>query len=123
MNLAIAAFGLFVFAMGALGMIQPTGLMSVVERPWRTPLGLYMAMIFRLALGLLLLAGASSTRFPWVVGGLGAVSLLAAAAIPLIGFERLQRFVEWWLERPPAFIRAWAVVACLFGAFLILAAV
>lgn len=123
MNVAIAAFGLFVFAMGLLGVIQPTGLMSIVERPWQTPLGLYMAVIFRLALGLLLLAGASQTRFPWVVGSLGVVSLMAAVAIPLIGYERLRRFVAWWLERPPGFIRGWAIAACLFGAFLIYAAV
>lgn len=123
MNIAIAAFGLFVFALGLLGLIQPLGLMSVVERPWRTRLGLYMAVMFRLALGMLLLAGAAYTRFPWVVGGLGVLSLLAAVAIPFIGYERLRRFVEWWMERPPGFIRGWAAVACIFGAFLIYAGV
>ena len=123
MNIAIAAFGLFVFAMGMLGLLQPAGLMSVVERPWRTPLGLYMAVMFRLALGILLLAGAAYTRFPRTVGGLGVLSLLAAVAIPFIGYARLRRFVEWWLDRSPGFIRAWSAVACVFGVFLLYAAV
>ncbi len=123
MSIIVAAFGVFVLGLGLLGMIRPMGLMAVVDRPWRTPAGLYMAMVFRLALGVIFLAGASGTRFPRIIGGIGILSVLSAFAIPFIGYPRARRFIDWWLNQTPGFIRAWSGVACAFGAFLICAAV
>jgi hypothetical protein len=122
MRLSIAALGLLVFILGALGVSRPSTLIGLVERPWRSPAGLYLAVALRAALGVLLLAAASSTRFPWAVGALGVLSLTAAVSLPFLGYERLRSFVEWWVARPGGFVRAWSLVACAFGAFLIYAA-
>ena len=123
MRAAIAALGLFILALGVLGVGRPATLIGWVERPWKSRAGLYFAVGFRAAVGVLLLAAASSTRFPWVVGALGVLSLVAAVSIPLLGYARLRKFVEWWVARPAGFVRAWSLVACAFGAFLIYAAV
>jgi hypothetical protein len=122
MTVAIASLGLLVLVLGVLGVARPAALIGLVERPWRSHAGLYIAVVFRAALGVLLIAGASSTRFPWVIGGLGVLSLVAAVTIPLLGYERLRKFVEWWVARPGSFVRGWSLVACVFGAFLIYAA-
>jgi hypothetical protein len=122
MRIAIAAVGLLVLALGAVGVSRPAALVGLVERPWRSRAGLYLAVAFRAALGVLLIAAASSTRFPWVIGGLGVLSLVAAVSLPFLGYERLRRFVEWWVARPGGFVRGWSIVACAFGAFLIYAA-
>jgi hypothetical protein len=121
MTLAVAAFGVFVLALGALGVARPTALIGLVERPWRSRAGLVLAVAFRAALGVLLIAAASSTRFPWLIGSLGVLSLAAAVSAPFLGYERLRRFVEWWMARPAGFVRAWSLAACVFGAFLIYA--
>jgi hypothetical protein len=123
MSIAVAAVGLIIFMLGVLGVARPRTLIGLVDRPWRSRGGLYLAVAIRIALGVLLLAAASSTRFPWTVGALGIVSLAAAVSIPLLGYERLRKFVEWWLVRGDGFVRAWSLVACLFGAFLIYAVV
>jgi hypothetical protein len=78
-------------------------------------------VVIRAALGVLLLAAASSTRFPWVIGGLGVLSLVAAVSMPFLGYQRLRKFVEWWAARPEGFVRGWSLVACAFGVFLIYA--
>ena len=122
MRVAVALLGLFVLALGALGAARPATLIAWVERPWRSRKGLYLAVAFRAALGILLLAAASSTRFPWAIGALGVLSLAAAVSLPLLGYERLHRFVAWWMDRPEGFIRGWSLAACLFGAFLAWAA-
>lgn len=123
MTTAVAAFGLFVLALGVMGVVRPDALMSFVERPWRTRAGLGLAFAFRAVFGVVLVAAATETRFPWVVGGLGVLSLVSAALVPVLGFVRIRRFIDWWLARPAGFIRAWALVACAFGGFLIYAVV
>jgi hypothetical protein len=123
MTVIVAAVGLFVLVLGVLGLVQPATLIRLVERPWRSQAGLTLAILFRAALGILLVATASTTRFPLAIGLLGILSLLTAVAIPFLGYHRLRRFVGWWAARPPAFISAWSAVACASGAFLIYAAV
>ena len=120
---AVTAFGLFVFILGVVGIGRPASLIAFVERPWRTRAGLYVAIVIRTILGFLLVAAASSTRFPWAIGGLGALSLIGAVAIAVLGFDRMRSFIAWWVARPPAFVQAWSFAACAFGAFLIYAAV
>jgi len=119
---AIAAFGLLVLALGAIGAARPATLLGWVQRAWRSRAGLSLAAGFRAALGVLLLAAASETRFPRLIGGLGVLSLLAAVSIPFLGYERLRKLVEWWLTRSEGFVRGWSLVTCAFGAFLVYAA-
>jgi hypothetical protein len=122
MRVAVALLGLFVLGLGVLGVARPGALIGLVERPWRSHTGLYLAVAFRGALGVLLLAAASSTRFPWAIGALGVLALAAAVSLPLLGYERLRKLVDWWLARPAGFVRAWSLAACAFGAFLVWAA-
>lgn len=122
MTVAVAGLGLLIFAAGALGLARPTALMALVERPWRTRAGLVLAVVVRVVVGVVLLTAASSTRFPWWIGGLGALSLVAGALLPLLGYQQLRRFIDWWQAQPDGFVRAWSLVACGFGAFLVYAA-
>jgi predicted membrane channel-forming protein YqfA (hemolysin III family) len=122
MTTVVAMFGLVIFALGVIGIVQPDSLMRLVERPWRTSAGLYLAMGLRAVLGLLLIAAAASTRFPTAIAALGVLSLVSAGLIPVLGLARIRRFVDWWLARPPAVIRLWSGVACAFGGFLVYAA-
>jgi hypothetical protein len=121
-TLAIVIFGVFVLGLGVLGLVRPRTLMAIVERPWRTGLGLPLAVVFRTALGILLLGAASETRFPTAVGAVGALSLLSAGTALFVGRERARRFVDWWLAKPDSFVRGGSLLACAFGAFLIYAA-
>ncbi len=123
MTIAIATIGLLVFALGVVGLVQPASLLGLVERPWRSRAGLYGAIAFRAAFGILLVTAASGTHFPRTLGALGLLSLVSAALIPLLGFDRMRRFIDWWLARPPGGVRIWSCVACAFGGFLVYAVV
>ena len=123
MKVIVTAFGLVILILGVLGVVRPRSLMNFVERPWRSRSGLNLAVILRLVYGVFLLAAASSTRFPWIIGALGVLSLIAAVSLLFLGYERSRKFVEWWMARPDGFVRGWSLVAGVFGAFLIYAAV
>jgi hypothetical protein len=116
---AIAAYGLLLLIVCALGMARPAALIGFVERLWRSPAGLYLAVVIRAAVGALLLAGASSTRFPSLVQALAALALVAAVSRLLIGYHRYHKMIEWWAARGSGSARASSLVAGSFGALLI----
>ena len=122
MTLLVAFFGAITLALGALGVARPATMMKLVDRPWQSRNAIAFASLSRLVLGALLIVAADETRFPGVITSLGVLSIAGAVAIPMLGFELMRRFVDWWLARPQAFIRAWGLLAGAFGGFLIYAA-
>lgn len=118
----IIVFGVLVGALGLLGFVYPDRLLSVVTGAWRTRAGLYAGAALRIVFGLILIAGASATRYPHFVGFVGWVAVVAGLSYPLIGYQRMLRFIGWWRGRSDSFIRVWSLVASAFGVWLIHAA-
>jgi hypothetical protein len=119
MSVIVAAVGIFLAAFGIFGVIRPGTLTRFVAISWQAPSGLYLAMAIRLIFGVALIGAASSSRFPTVLLIIGALSIVTAVVAPLLGFERVRAFAEWWLVRPFWLIRAWAGIASAFGVFLV----
>ena len=122
MRVALVAYGLLLLVVGVLGVVRPAALIGFVERLWRSPVGLYLAVLVRAAIGVLLLGAASSTRFPGIIQALGILALVAAVPRLIVGYGRWRTLIEWWAARR-GFVRGWSLVPVLFGAFLIYAAV
>jgi hypothetical protein len=40
---------------------------------------------------------------------------VAGLLTPVVGLERARRIIRWWSQRGPAFMRAWAGAALVFG--------
>ena len=121
MLLAVTIVGLLIMAIGLFGLIAPGVLMRSMRRVWQRPSGLYVAVVFRLLLGVVLFLAAPESRFPITLKVLGAITVLAAVSVPLMGYARLTRFLRWFTELGPAVLRAWAVIALGLGAFLVYA--
>lgn len=121
MSVAVASVGLLILALGMLGLFRPPALIGLVDGVWRASAGLWVVTAVRTAFGVLLLAAAAGTRFPWIVGALGVLSLASAVAIPVLGHARMRRWIDGWVTRSAGFVRAWSLVACAFGAFLVYA--
>jgi len=121
MSVIVTLFGAAIGALGILGLIRPATLIGFISAAWQSRAGLYLAIILRLVLGVALIGAASGSRFPDALGILGIISIVAALVAPSLGFERLRAFVQWWIARPLGFIRAWALIAAVFGAFLVYA--
>lgn len=104
-------------ALGGIGVIAPTTLLSAAEH-FLTPTGLWLAAALRLVLGTALLLASGGSRFPRALRVIGVVVLVAAVATPLIGVERARAIVDWETARGPAAMRLPASVALVMGLFL-----
>jgi hypothetical protein len=122
MAIVALVFSLFVAALGALGIVSPMGLLSII-RQFQRPAGLYAAAILRVIIGVVLFLAAPTSRFPEVVRILGIIIFVSGLITPLFGFERFRRLLNWWSARGPAFIRVWAGCALAFGLLLAYAVV
>ena len=119
-NLVALLVGLFILAMGVLGIVAPDGLLTAV-RSLLTPGGLYLVAALRVVFGVVLLLAAPSSRAPTVLRLLGMITFIAGLITPLFGIERARAIFEWWFARGPAFMRLWTALAVAFGAFVVYA--
>jgi hypothetical protein len=118
--LVVLVFALAIAGLGAWGLVAPPALIAFVSR-WQTPAGIALGAGLRLAFGVALLLAAPGSRAPLALQLLGGLSVLAAAALPLVGSARMETFVAWWTRRSDAFVRAWSAVALAFGVLLVAA--
>lgn len=121
MNLIIILFGVLIGLLGFIGLLAPEPLIRLVNRFWSLPRGLYLAMGLRLFFGAVLLGTAPQTRFPLALQIVAVLSISGALALPFIGNQRIQKLLAWWTSRSDAVIRLWALIALLFGLFLVYA--
>lgn len=66
---------------------------------------------------------ADALRFPYLMRIIAAISLFAALAIMIMGRERLDTLVDWWLARSDGLLRLSTFFAAAFGGFLIYVAI
>ena len=118
MILSVKLFGLLMILLCIWGMVTPKALMGWVLQFWRQSWGMYLAVAIRIGLGILFIMAADQTRFPEVFNFLGYLMIIAAGVIALTGRERLDKFMQWWQEKPAIFMRTWLVFGLLFGVFI-----
>lgn len=121
MNVLAIAIGVIASGFGLMGVLRPSRLQSIVAAVWRAPWGPYTVGSLRVAVGVILLVVAPESRFPTALGVIAVLAIIGGLAVPAIGRERARRFVDWWRGQHDTFVRAWAVAAAAFGAFIVYA--
>jgi len=115
----IVAVGIAVCVLSAWGISAPERLRQLVGTVMQRDWGMYFAVGVRLVLGLALIFAASQSRFPMTFTVLGAITLVAAVALPFVGRARIVRLITWFGRLPPSAIRLWLLFGIAFGGFLI----
>lgn len=111
MSVVVVIFGLFMLGMGTAILMSPERLKKGL-RIFLDKRGFGLAAVgIRVVVGVLFLMAASDTRAPSFITAMGVLFILAGVAIPFVGFTRIERLANWWLERPDWALRAWAVAA------------
>jgi hypothetical protein len=62
---------------------------------------------------------ADELRHPHVMRVLAAIAIFAAVMLLIMGRERLDRLIGWWLSRSDGLLRVSALFAAAFGVFLV----
>jgi len=118
----IAVLGALIVALGLIGLFQPDRfrwMFTSMDSRAR----FVFAIVTRVVLGGLLWWLADELRYPRVMRVLAVIAIAAAAGLLLMGRERLDRLVDWWLSRSDRLLRVSALFATAFGAFLVYAAI
>jgi hypothetical protein len=106
-----------VMVVGLAGVFAPERLMSSA-RYLVTPAGLYAIAALRVAVGIVLIMVAPSSRAPRTLRLFGAVELLDGLMTPLFGLERTRAVFEWESTQGTALIQIVAAVVVAIGGFL-----
>ena len=118
MRIAALVLALFIIAIGVVGIVATDSAMTIRRLYFATPSRFYAAGAVRIAMGLVLILAASSSRWPRTLRALGAVMCLQAIAANLFGIERARAIMEWEAMQGTALLRAGAVVALASGVFV-----
>ena len=116
MRIAALLLALFTIVVSMVGIVVPDSLMTV-RRSYYTPGGLYAGGAVRVAMGLVWILAASSSRWPRTLRALGAVMCMQGLAANLLGLERARAILE-WEGMHTALLRAGAVVALVTSGFV-----
>ncbi len=122
MRVAIAIVGAVIGVLGVMGFAAPSGMSRTLDGFKSSPIKIYGWAGVRVLMGVILILGASGTAFPRLIRVIGAVLVLKAALVPLLGFEQVRSILGWFQARPPLLIRLLFLLVASFGAFLVWAA-
>ena len=119
MKIVIALVGGLICLAGLLILISPARFRTMFNNFSGQPRFLF-AIIFRILFGAILLWEASNLKFPFAMQIIGGISIVAAIVLLLMGQDRMDRFIDWFMSKfTDTLMRVWSVLALAFGAFLI----
>jgi hypothetical protein len=108
---AIAAFGVVVVVRPALA--------HDLTRLFTDQTGIWIAATIRAVFGLCLLVAAGESKAPMLLRVLGFFILIVAIVMPILGVDRHQRMIDWWLARSRMVEILCGAAAFVFGVGLI----
>ena len=118
MRSAALLVAVFTIIVGIVGLISPDSLTTARRLYFATPVGLYAAGAVRIAMGLVVILNAPTSRAPKTLRVLGAVMCLQALAATVLGPDRARAVLEWETMQGTALLCVGAAVALAAGCFL-----
>ncbi len=118
MNIIIFLVGVIISLMSLLFIFVPSYFKKFFER-YLDKGWMLWAVVFRLVIGVLFVLSSKDTRYPHFIFWLGIVTLLSGITLPIIGQERIKKIINWWLDKPTIVQILWALIAFIFGLFII----
>lgn len=118
MRSAALLVALFTIVVGLVGIVSPDSVTTVRRQYFATPVRLYAAGAVRVAMGLVLILVAATSRAPRTMRALGAVVCMQGLAATLLGPDRARAILEWETMQGTALLRVGAAVALASGGFI-----
>lgn len=107
---------------GMWGAASPARVTSFATR-FTSKNGMWFASGIRLVFGLALWFAAPESRNQPLLQIMGALAILAAAIIPMMGVERFKGMLDWWKALSTTSMRLWCLLAVGFGVIVLWALV
>ena len=118
MKIIIALVGVLICLAGLVILITPEKFRNVMNS-WTGQPRFLFAVIARIIIGAILLLEASNLKFTFAMQIIAGISILAAVVLLLMGQDRMDRIIDWFMRLSDEVFRFASVVSIAFGAFLI----
>jgi hypothetical protein len=119
MRIAALLVAVFTIAIGIVGIVSPDSLTTARRLYFATPVRLYVAGALRVAMGLVVILAARTSRAPKTLRALGAVMCMQGLAATLfLGPDRARAIMEWETMQGNDLLRVGAAVALAAGVFM-----
>jgi len=121
MTLLILIFGALTLLAGIVIVINPGVIFGLLRNNLDRPVLHILAVVVRLAIGVLLIYQSGVSKYPFVIEIIGWLSIVAAVSLAVMGRRNFNRLMSWALSLSKPLGRVGGVFAVAFGAFLIYA--
>lgn len=118
MRRAALLVALVTVGIGIGGLLSPERATEIRRLYFATPVRLYMTGAVRIAMGLVVILSAATSRAPMTLRMLGAVRCMQGLSATLMGPDHARAVMEWETAQGTAILRAGAAVAVTAGLFL-----
>jgi hypothetical protein len=105
---------LLLLVQGLIGLAAPDVFAGVVRFMQTSP-AIYAAVAVRVAVGIVLLQAASTSRLPVFLRILGGFVLLGGLLTPFVGRQFAEVILNWWSSHGCALVRLFAAVSLTLG--------
>jgi hypothetical protein len=116
--MATLLVALFSVGVGIGGLISPERGTEIRRQYFATPVRLYAAGAVRIAMGLVVILSAATSRAPTTLRALGGVMCMQGLSATLMGPEHARAVLEWETAQGNTLLRVGAAVALAAGLFL-----
>ena len=114
----IKFLGIFIAGFGIAYFVNPSMLKQYTAF-WKNKKRLYLGAALALLIGIVFLLAASQCRWTGFIIAFGIFMLARGIFVLVIGQKKVISVLDWWLKRPIAFLRGYAVFAITLGVLLI----
>ncbi len=123
MNIIIILFGLLIIVMAGIMAVRPKLFADTMLQYFGSVWLHVLAAAVRIAMGIALVLYADQSRFPLALHIIGWLAIAAGVIIALLPHAKFTRLFLWFFEKFAPYTRIAAIVAVLFGGFLIYAVI
>ena len=121
MRIFIIVFGLFVITMAGFMLFRRKAFSAALLKNSESAWVHILAVVVRLAFGLVLVLYAAQSHFPLTLQIIGWIGITAGVILALTPPAKFRQLIKWAFEKFTPYMPIAATFALLFGAFLIYA--
>ena len=121
MVILVKLLGIIIAVFGVIYLLKPN-IMKPYVAFWKRGKRIHIGAVLSLLIGIILLLAASQCAVSWFVAAFGILGLIKGIVLFVLRQEKAISMINWWAERPIAFLRVHALFALVVGALLIYSA-
>lgn len=121
MPFVVKAIGIICVVVGVICFLMPQYIRKIIEYV-KVDKKIYIAAAIRIAIGVLLFVSIPFVTWPWIAGIIGAIALISAGMVFLLGMEKTFTMLDKVSAMPDNKIRIFPLIAGILGVLLIYAA-